>query len=155
MNINQKLEVYHIQIIYSFNSVALIHEWHNFQTIYSFLTFLLTRTNTGSQYSLIISQIVCLKSNLWMKYLCTFQIKVKCSCSLPECETFSGHFFSSSVCLFLLVRFYAVKGILLEPTKRVRRKKVRSHCTVMRFLDLKEISTDMAADWIFEKFKLI
>ena len=29
------------------------------------------------------------------------------------------------------------------------------HCTVMRFLDLKETSTDMAADWIFEKFKLI
>ena len=28
-------------------------------------------------------------------------------------------------------------------------------CTVMRFLDLKETSTDMAADWIFEKFKLI
>ena len=27
--------------------------------------------------------------------------------------------------------------------------------TVMRFLDLKETSTDMAADWIFEKFKLI
>jgi hypothetical protein len=29
------------------------------------------------------------------------------------------------------------------------------HSTVMRFLDLKETSTDMAADWIFEKFKLI
>ena len=29
------------------------------------------------------------------------------------------------------------------------------HYTVMRFLDLKETSTDMAADWIFEKFKLI
>ena len=27
--------------------------------------------------------------------------------------------------------------------------------TLMRFLDLKETSTDMAADWIFEKFKLI
>ena len=27
--------------------------------------------------------------------------------------------------------------------------------TVMRFLDLKETSTDMAVDWIFEKFKLI
>ena len=27
--------------------------------------------------------------------------------------------------------------------------------TVMHFLDLKETSTDMAADWIFEKFKLI
>ena len=27
--------------------------------------------------------------------------------------------------------------------------------TVMRFLDLKETSTDMAADWIFEKFKLV
>ena len=30
-----------------------------------------------------------------------------------------------------------------------------AQCTVMRFLDLKETSTDMAADWIFEKFKLI
>ena len=30
-----------------------------------------------------------------------------------------------------------------------------THSTVMRFLDLKETSTDMAADWIFEKFKLI
>ena len=29
------------------------------------------------------------------------------------------------------------------------------HCTLMRFLDLKETSTDMAADWIFEKLKLI
>ena len=29
------------------------------------------------------------------------------------------------------------------------------HYTVMRFSDLKETSTDMAADWIFEKFKLI
>ena len=27
--------------------------------------------------------------------------------------------------------------------------------SVMLFLDLKETSTDMAADWIFEKFKLI
>ena len=27
--------------------------------------------------------------------------------------------------------------------------------TLMRFLDLTETSTDMAADWIFEKFKLI
>ena len=30
-----------------------------------------------------------------------------------------------------------------------------NYCTVMRFIDLKETSTDMAADWIFEKFKLI
>ena len=32
---------------------------------------------------------------------------------------------------------------------------VTIHYTVMRFLDLKETSTEMAADWIFEKFKLI
>jgi hypothetical protein len=31
----------------------------------------------------------------------------------------------------------------------------QSQYTVMRFLDLTETSTDMAADWIFKKFKLI
>jgi hypothetical protein len=39
--------------------------------------------------------------------------------------------------------------------KRPRKIHLKTQCTVMRFLDLKEASTDMAADWIFEKFKLI
>ena len=29
-----------------------------------------------------------------------------------------------------------------------------SHCTLMRFFYLEETSTDIAADWIFEKFRL-
>ena len=42
-----------------------------------------------------------------------------------------------------------------ESTGKNLEKRTSVQCTVMRFLDLKETSTDMAADWIFEKFKLI
>ena len=43
-------------------------------------------------------------------------------------------------------------SIAVESEKARERER---ECTVMRFLDLKETSTDMAADWIFKKFKLI
>ena len=49
------------------------------------------------------------------------------------------------------MKFWAVLG-----SRGCRKKNKKTpNCTVMRFLDLKETSTDMAADWIFEKFKLI
>ena len=53
--------------------------------------------------------------------------------------------------------YFLVKVTLtwLAPMRHAALSPVGIHYTVMRFLDLKETSTDMAADWIFEKFKLI
>ena len=61
-----------------------------------------------------------------------------------------------------IVVLCTVVGLITEPMTKKKQNSFLAkwdlnshHYTVMRFLDLKETSTDMAADWIFEKFKLI
>ena len=53
------------------------------------------------------------------------------------------------------VIFFGIWGWLCNAGMSLGFQIWRGECTVMRFLDLKETSTDMAADWIFKKFKLI
>ena len=59
--------------------------------------------------------------------------------------------------VLLLSQFVTFLAKIYKPDLSAHTKSgmIEEQYTVMRFLDLKETSTDMAADWIFEKFKLI
>ena len=68
------------------------------------------------------------------------------------CKNFSSEMYSYNVVKHVITLDKPTK---IQVVKALQIARAPIQCTVMRFLDLKETSTDMAADWIFEKFKLI